>query len=580
MKRILPVVLLIILFAFPKAARADVAPPIFPPGSNLQPNTSNTQVRMEAETVVIEVLKNTSDSDLGKARVSANFRMTNMGVADEKFPVRFPISGGNGFGQYPEIEDLVIRVNGSQVSYRRVDSTDPSSHGSDAMTPWAEFDAGFPAGQVTEIQVAYTLQATGYSPFAAYYYILETGAGWKDTIGSADIILRMPYEANNKNVVLDYQIGWAVTTPGGVFKDNEVRWHFDNFEPGPDGPVGNMEFAIVSPSIWNTLLIALDDTVRHPKDGEAWGRLGKAYKQVFLLGRGYRTDAGGEELLRLSIDAYEKCLALKPDDAQWHAGFADLLIQHTYWGYWSSGPTSEMYRGFSEINTALTLAPRDEKVLEIANEILWMFPEGMVQAGNGYDFPWLTQTPSPVPPTATITPYYDPQRVAGVYTAAPGILMGDKPVSLTLTMDTGHMLSLETKFEGSDPTISSGTWTDNGDDSITLSIQDSRRGTLRFVLHLIGDDLQFSEYPAIYGDAGLSFSRQVESTPPPPATNTQAPIQQNPTETTTAVPQAVNGPTAAPVSVPSPLFRFCGSAALFPLVLFLLIGLSKRRLTR
>lgn len=580
MKRILPVVVLMIMFAFPMAVKADVAPPIFPPGSNLQPNTSNTQVRMEAETVVIEVLKNTSADDLGKARVSANFRMINLGSADENFPVRFPISGGNGFGQYPEIKDLVIRVNGSQVSYRRVDSKDLSSHGSNEMTPWAEFDAGFPVGQTTEIQVAYTLQATGYSPFAAYYYILETGAGWKDTIGSADIILRMPYEANNKNVVFDFQVGWAVTTPGGVFKNNEVRWHFDNFEPGPDGPVGNMEFAIVSPSVWNNLLIALDDSVHNPKDGEAWGRLGKAYKQVFLLGRGYRTDAGGEELLRLSIDAYEKCLALKPDDAQWHAGFADLLIQHTYWNYWSSGPTSEMYRGFAEIHTALTLAPRDEKVLEIANEILWMFPEGMVQVGDGYDFPWLTQTPSPVPPTATIAPYYDPQQVAGVYQSAPGLLLGDKPVSLILTLDTGHMLSLETKIEGSTATSSSGTWTDNGDDSISLSIQDSQRGKLRFVLHLIGNDLQFSEYPAIYGDAGLSFSRIVESTPPPPATITRVPVEQNPTDSVTAVPQVQPTPVTPEPAVPSPLFRFCGSAALFPFALILLVGLSKRRLNR
>jgi len=39
------------------------------------------------------------------------------------------------------------------------------------------------------------------------------------------------------------------------------------------------------------------------------------------MNKGYRTAAGGEELYQSSIALTEKCLALKPDDAQWHAGF-------------------------------------------------------------------------------------------------------------------------------------------------------------------------------------------------------------------------------------------------------------------
>ena len=43
-----------------------------------------------------------------------------------------------------------------------------------------------------------------------------------------------------------------------------------------------------------------------PQDGEAWGRLAKAYKEILFYRRGYRLDAGGADLYTLSIAAYEK----------------------------------------------------------------------------------------------------------------------------------------------------------------------------------------------------------------------------------------------------------------------------------
>ena len=141
------------------------------------------------------------------------------------------------------------------------------------------------------------------------------------------MILRLPYEASPQNVIMDLEIGWAGTTPGGVFQGDEVRWHFDDFEPGQDQPVQNMEFALVAPSAWQTVVTGRESVAEHPNDGEAWGMLAKAYKEVFQMSKGYREDAGGQELYKLSVEAYEKCLSLKPDDAQWHAGFADLLAE-------------------------------------------------------------------------------------------------------------------------------------------------------------------------------------------------------------------------------------------------------------
>ncbi|HSA99397.1 MAG TPA: hypothetical protein VLE49_02020, partial [Anaerolineales bacterium] len=314
MKRLCLATLLFVLLVFPSNVRADVAPPYNPPGSNPQPGAEVTQVRMAAETVVIEVQRDITPESLGRAHVTAEFTMHNLGTADESMAVRFPIAVSDGRENYPEIGNLLIKVNGKQVQHRRTLYRDENYPNGDI--PWADFDVTFPAGQDVPISVAYDLKGTGYYPYTAFYYILETGAGWKDTIGSADIILRLPYEASPQNVAVDFEIGWATTPPGGVFQGNEVRWHFDNLEPGQGN---NMEFALVAPSAWQSVLAARESVAQHPNDGEAWGMLGKTYKQIFFMSKGYREDVGGQKLYQLSVEAYEKCLSLKPEDAQWHA---------------------------------------------------------------------------------------------------------------------------------------------------------------------------------------------------------------------------------------------------------------------
>lgn len=446
MKRLGLTILLVVLLGFPFDAHADVAPPINPPGSNLEPGAEVTQVRMLSETVLIDVQRDTTPQSLGRARVTADFTMRNLGSADESMAVRFPISSNDGRGAYPEIGNLQISVNGSRVPYERASYPD-IQHWTDENVPWAEFDVNFPAGQDVSIRVAYDLTGSGYYPYSAFYYILETGAGWKDTIGSADVTLRLPYEASPQNVILNLGIGWAETTPGGVFRGNEVRWRFEDFEPGQSQPVQNMEFALVAPPAWQAVLTARDNTVRQPKDGEAWGMLAKAYKQVFQMSKGYREDAGGQELYKASVEAYEKCLSLKPDDAQWHAGFADLLADRAYWDYWAKGATPETIRALDEIHTALELAPNDRIVREIAQTIANMFPDGMEQNGSEFNFPWLTQTPTMLPPTLAPTLIFAPETSATQIrptvalvvtgTATSGPVLADTPLASSTQMDAG-----------------------------------------------------------------------------------------------------------------------------------------------
>jgi len=412
MKQFCFIILVVALLAFPSNVRADAAPPYYPPGSNPQPGTEITQVRMEAETVVIEVLKDTEKRSLGQAHVTADFSMRNLGAADESMAARFPISAHDGRTGYPEIHNLKIEVDGDPLTYRRAMYPDIGREGSNETVPWAEFDVTFPAGEEVSLHVEYDLQGTGYYPCTTFYYILNTGAGWKGTIGSADIILRLPYEANAQNVILDIGVGWADTTTGGMFQGNEVRWHYEDFEPGGDGHVQNMEFVLVSPVSWQNVLAARAKVEKYPNDSETWGMLAKAYKEVFLGIKYTRFDAGGEELWELGVEAYEKCLSLSPNDAQWHAGFAELLAQRAYWDSWVtdewSNPTPETFRALEEIHTALELAPDDPVVKDIAWGITNFIREGIVQDGDRYDFPWLTQTPTAHPPEPTDVPVSTP----------------------------------------------------------------------------------------------------------------------------------------------------------------------------
>jgi tetratricopeptide (TPR) repeat protein len=546
MKRLIIVLLLVALFAFPSIVLADVAPPINPPGVNPQPGVDTTQVRMVSENVLINVNSDITPGSLGSARVTADFTMHNLGSSDESMAARFPISANDGRGQYPEITDLLIKVGGKQISYRR--AIYPGVQYMSEDVPWAEFDVTFPVGQDVGIEVAYNLDGSGYAPYTAFYYILETGAGWKDTIGSADITLRLPYPASPQNIVLDTQIGWAETTPGGSIQGNEVHWHFENFEPGPYEIVQNMEFALVAPSAWQTVLKERDNVSKSPNDGEAWGHLAKAYKEIFFMNKGYRTDTGGEELYELSIEAYEKCLALLPKDAQWHAGFADLLASHSYWDAFMNNPTPETYRALDEIHTALQLAPNDAKVQEIAQNISYMFPDGMTKNGTGYNFPWLTQTPTPLPPTPTIAPVYDPAIVAGTYQSDLLTLANNKRAQLTLTLGTDHSATLESKGEDDQVTVSLGTWKDQGDGSIRVSVEDPNKKLVQLAFSLDGDNLTSIEYPGFYGEAGVNMKRLVTATATPEPPQTPLPSQ------------------PAPVPSSKPSLPFCGSAALAPLL--------------
>jgi len=394
MKQLLLAIILFILLAVPAPAYADIAPPAQPPGVNPEPGDEATQVRMLSETVLLDVGPGPTSDNLGRAWVTADFTMRNLGDQAESMAVRFPISANDGWSNYPEIKDLQIFVDGKKVPTRRIQGEDPG-YGDD-LVPWAEFDVSFPPGEDVDIRVKYRLEGSGEYPYVSFKYILSTGEGWKDTIGNADLIVRLPYEANTQNVILDYPIGWSQTSPGAVLQGDEIRWHYADFEPSWEQ---DLDVALVMPSAWQKVLDEQAKIARNPEDGEAWGRLGKLYKEMTFLRKEVRGDAGGPELYELSKQAYEKSIALLPDDALWHAGFAELYLIHYNLTQWvNPSDKSDLVRALDLLKRALEIEPTTPKALEMLENISYSDPEYVRLEGDQFIFLYLTATP--LPPTA------------------------------------------------------------------------------------------------------------------------------------------------------------------------------------
>ena len=312
--------LVVFILAFHSKVSADAAPPSQPPGTNLQPGTEPTQVRMVSETVTIDILQDTPSNSMGQANVTADFTMRNLGSQSEYLAVRFPMGANNGYGTWENIYNIAVKVNGKSVQTHVINGAgDESSFGFSGDIPWVVFDVSFLPDQDVFIQVTYTLEAWGDFPFVEFDYIFATGAGWKDTIRSANLIVNFPYEINTQNVLPNQNGKELLSQQTGP---NQLSWLFKNFEPQSSD---NFQLKLVAPSVWKSILQEKNNVTVSPNDGEAWGRLAKLYKQIAYSARGkgfrvwnYNEDKGAQDLFELSYEAYQKAVQLKPDDPLWH----------------------------------------------------------------------------------------------------------------------------------------------------------------------------------------------------------------------------------------------------------------------
>lgn len=441
MKKIanLAVLLLLFLTAFPASSvHADVAPPEAVPGSNLVPGGESTQVRMVAETVILTVSQDPADEDGAVAETQAVFTMRNLGTVEERMAVRFPLSffngGSDGFFNFPEIPSIAVKVDGQFVPTRNEMqpflSTEMGRSSEREEIPWAVFDVTFPPDQDVLIEVVYNVDGFGYYPYEIFKYVLETGAGWNGTIGSAEIVLRLPYEANTYNVWTEGVQGYGDATPGGVFSGNEIRWTYTELEPTFEN---NLQFVIVTPSAWQKVLTEDTNITKNRDDGEAWGRLGKAYKDLILLRHGdIRTDPAGQGMFELSRSAYETCLGILPQDPLWLYGSAELLWSQYYFNLYLMGqPDTQnlLPTTLARLQTALKLDPNLQLAKDLLLQINYAIPDAVQQNEDG-SFTLLGLTATPVPPTpwvATATPTLIPAVATPTATFATGVIPPSTP---------------------------------------------------------------------------------------------------------------------------------------------------------
>ena len=447
MRALIVGLLVLFFFTLPSPVSADVAPPAQPPGTNPLPGSEQTQVRMASEIVIINILSNSPEKSRGQARVSADFTMYNTGSTAETMAVRFPVGSDDGWGNVPEIKQFQVKVDGRVVTLRRVMAEDPQ--GSQEQTPWVEFDVTFPPQKEVKIVVTYLLEATGEMPYVWFNYIFSTGAGWVDTIGSAQLVVNFPYDVDELFILACIDSDYGCTTRGGTVSGRSITWEYADFEPQPED---NFQLSIVSPSVWKQVLAERQQVLQTPNDGEAWGRLGKLYKSLLFNPHGRRgfrnwtlmNDPGAQHLFELSDEAYGKAVALKPNDAQWHAGYADLLGLYAFYAGFEGVENIPIFiQALEEINTALQIAPNDQVVQDIASELSFYISEGMVENNDGYDFPWLTQTPVPtateiipvLPATTTPTPQAGSTEQPAVITRTAIATVTMTPVLVPLETD-------------------------------------------------------------------------------------------------------------------------------------------------
>jgi tetratricopeptide (TPR) repeat protein len=284
------------------------------------------------------------------------------------------------------------------------------------------------------IEVRYTVQGApglyGMSNNLEYTYMLVSGKAWKDTIGSAEIILTAPYSLTDKTL-LGYQ------PQGAVVNGSEIRWRFENFEPD-----ANITAGLMDPGHWALINNQVKAVTDNPQDGEAWARLARAYRDAVISKPvGFHGGLGGFEYYGQSLTAFAKAVGLRPADADLRIDYAELLIHNAFTPF--AGDSAAVYDSLvlavEQLQRAIKIQPNHPRAYLLMKDLeSWPnAPRKLVDlSGAQPNFliltpggptttpvPSLTRTPFPasLTPTATWTrnPTRTPTRTATATVTAP-----------------------------------------------------------------------------------------------------------------------------------------------------------------
>jgi len=364
------------------SARADIGwPPLSPGGSSLEaPQGVNTQVRMVREEVNLTVEpferpvpKNKEDSPAYHMRALAEavFQMRNLGTVDESFDVWFPLAASLRYpGMLPYwpdniVSDFKVWVDGEPTATQQVqapDVGDPTQ-----QSAWARFAMTFPAGQDVTVRVNYTLYPSGRRPFGGFEYILQTGAGWKDTISKAVINVYLPDTVTAENVSLSGKsiegLPIAPQPAGYTIENNVIHWELTDLEPNAKD---NVYVDVLEPERYHELVRARARAASEPDSADAQVALARAAMGAVMLVKSVGQHGGGKALGEQINTAYRKALELDPR--------ADIYLEFIQWLKRSSGASLFTIGVCPEelcttVNQALQAYPDNAELIAVDKEI-------------------------------------------------------------------------------------------------------------------------------------------------------------------------------------------------------------------
>ncbi len=343
-------VLVSILFSLlvPLSVLADMGmQPILPGGSSIMPE-EETPIQMAAERVVLNVRPATEADDTVVARnpteyggsgsfdgspgmypamadVFADFTMVNPTDEAVSMIAWFPLASAieteewnlNPGEVVPRIERFQVILDGKPLEYNVSELPNPKGEDKPPL-PWASFPVTFPNGEATHIQISYVVPAWwSYEGLAMnLYYVFQTGAGWAGPIGEAELVVNLPYPASAETI-------WTMPE-GGQSEGHQVRWTWENFEPGPQD---DFFIQLLLLDRWDELQSARAAVTAYPQDGEAWLNLASTYS---MLTRGKHYSAAqmlpgfGETFQPSGVQAAQEALRLLPGDGRPHYELALL----------------------------------------------------------------------------------------------------------------------------------------------------------------------------------------------------------------------------------------------------------------
>ncbi len=437
-------ILLLVVFSLASQQRvnADIGwPPMYPSGSSVgvTPGEEN-MVRMISEEVnlVVEEHEGTPPVDLGdspaawmRAQVDAEFLMRNLGQEQQSFDVWFSLAASvhyEGLLAYqPEntLQGFQVWVDGQPAAFETVKAPDVGDPQTESA--WARFPMTFPPGEDVVVRVSYTIYPSGRRPFGSFEYILQTGAGWYDTIGQADVRVTLPDPVTPENVSLAGRsvegLPIAPQPAGFVIDGNTISWHFTNLEPtGQD----NIFVDVLEPGAYHALLRARQQAASDPTSVDAQLDLAKAVENAVMIVKKIGQHGTGAELVVQANDAYRKALELDPNRAEIYTWYANWLMRTDGWlSLMRFGVCPEEL--CNVVSRGLALFPNDDDLLKIDKDIrilqqeaiLYVTQEGlgstMTAAAASFSATQdtlsterasvmaLVPTLTPVPLTATVT---------------------------------------------------------------------------------------------------------------------------------------------------------------------------------